>query len=253
MAHIELNNVNLKFKLRRTAGISLKEFVIRGCFLKKRTARIAGVHALRDINLRLTEGQRLAIVGHNGAGKSTLLRLLAGIYVPTTGQRNVQGRVSSMLDIGVGIEPDATGWENIMFRGFLQRQTPAELKRKSPEIAAFSELGEFLDAPVRCYSSGMQVRLTFAIATAIEPEILLIDEIFSAGDASFQEKAAERMKNLMDKASIMVMASHDTATLRKLCNVGIWMDHGQIKMHGPADEIIDAYSDYMTPKHAKAA
>ena len=178
---------------------------------------------------------------------------MAGIYVPTSGERIAQGRISSMLDIGVGIEADASGWENIMFRGYLQKQTPAELRRKAPEIAAFSELGDFLDAPVRCYSSGMYVRLAFAIATAIEPEILLVDEVFSAGDAGFQQKATQRMLDLMAKARIIVMASHDMQTLNRLCQTVVWLDHGQIRMHGPARQVTTAYQNYMQEISKRAA
>jgi ABC-type polysaccharide/polyol phosphate transport system ATPase subunit len=253
MARIELKDVCLRFQLRRGLAVSLKEMVIKGLFLADKSKRFTSVDALNNVNFTLTDGQRLAIVGHNGAGKSTLLRLLAGVYVPTSGTRTVDGRVSSMLDIGVGIEPDSSGRENILFRGYLQRQTPAELRRRAPEIAEFSELGEFLDVPVRCYSSGMMVRLAFSIATSIEPEILLIDEIFSAGDAGFQKKAADRMTNLMSKARIIVMASHDVATLRSLCNIAIWMDHGRVRMMGDAKEVIDAYSEAMAPRQSMAA
>ncbi len=251
MVKLELRDASLTFRYTNALRVSLKEFLVRSVTL--RPPRRTEVHALSHLNLKVEEGQRLGIVGHNGAGKSSLLRLLAGIYVPTSGERIACGRISSMLDIGVGIEADASGWENIMFRGYLQRQTPAELKRKAPEIAAFSELGEFLDAPVRCYSSGMYVRLAFAIATAIEPEILLVDEVFSAGDASFQKKATQRMLDLMAKARIIVMASHDMVTLNRLCETVIWLDHGKIRMQGPARKVTAAYEEYMQELSRRAA
>lgn len=252
MARLALENASLTFHIHLAHKVSLKEYVLNGLRAKRRENK--EVRALRDIDLSLDDGMRLGVVGHNGAGKSTLLRLLAGIYAPSAGRRIAEGRISSMLDIGVGIEADASGWENIAFRGFLQRQTPQELKLKAPEIAAFSELGEFLDAPVRCYSSGMYVRLAFAIATAIEPEILLVDEVFSAGDAGFQQKAAARMLSLMAKARILVMAAHDLSTLNGLCTRGIWLDHGTIRMEGPIQQVTAAYAEHMRqPACAKAA
>ena len=243
MARLVLDNASLTFRLQVARRISLKEHLLN--VVRAKRSPLREVRALRDVSLNLRDGCRLGVVGHNGAGKSSLLRLLAGIYAPSSGRRMVEGRISSMLDIGVGIEPDASGWDNIRFRGYLQRQTPAELKVKAPEIAAFSELGEFLDAPVRCYSSGMYVRLAFSIATAIEPEILLVDEVFSAGDASFQKKASDRMMSLMEKARILVMAAHDLTTLNNLCESGIWLDHGQVRMEGPIRKVTAAYDEHM--------
>ncbi len=158
------------------------------------------VRALEGINLRVGEGERLGIVGSNGAGKSTLLKLLAGIYPPTAGRREVRGRISSLFEISLGFEADATGWENIAYRGYLQGETPRSIRGKIKPIADFSELGKFLDMPVRYYSAGMMIRLAFSIATAVEPEILIIDEVLAAGDAAFQTKARDRMRNLIARA-----------------------------------------------------
>jgi ABC-type polysaccharide/polyol phosphate transport system ATPase subunit len=240
MARILLEHASLSFRLPSPVHRTLKEllFIHRLRFSRRTTGR---VQALSDVNLDIRTGQKLGIIGHNGAGKSTLLRLIAGIYTPTEGRRHVEGRISSMLDIGLGIDPDATGWENIKFRGYLQRQSPSELARKAPEIAEFSELGSFLDAPVRCYSSGMSVRLLFSIATAIDPEILLLDEVFGAGDLSFQEKAQKRMMSLLERARIIVFASHDLVTIRNICQTAVWLDHGTVRMLGPADEVTRAY------------
>jgi ABC-2 type transport system ATP-binding protein len=242
MVHIALENVDLTFRVKESKA-SLKETVVQMVTGKRRKAKT--VEAIRGVDFHLREGDRLGVVGHNGAGKSSLLRLLAGVYVPTAGRFSTSGRISSLFDIGVGIEPEATGWENIYLRGYVQRQTPAEIRERADEIAAFSELGEFLEMPVRCYSSGMMVRLIFSIATAISPEILLVDEVFSAGDAGFQEKARRRMLKLLEQARIMVMASHDMLSLRQLCQTVLWLDHGQVRMIGPADEVTHAYADHM--------
>ena len=174
------------------------------------------VRALEGINLRVGEGERLGIVGNNGAGKSTLLKLLAGIYPPTTGRREVHGRISSLFEISTGFESDATGWENIAYRGYLQGETPRSIREKVKPIAEFSELGEFLDMPVRYYSTGMMIRLAFSIATAVEPEILIIDEVLAAGDAAFQVKARDRMRNLIARARAVIVVSHDMKAIARL-------------------------------------
>lgn len=250
MVHIALQDVDLTFRVRQNKA-SLKEAFVQVLTGKRKPATT--VEALRAVNFHLEEGDRLGVVGHNGAGKSSLLRLLARVYVPTAGRFSSEGRISSLFDIGVGIESEMTGWENIYLRGYVQRQTPWEIRERSADIANFSELGDFLDMPVRCYSSGMMVRLIFAIATAINPEILLVDEVFSAGDAGFQEKARRRMLNLLKQARIMVMASHDMVTLRELCQTVLWLDHGEVKMIGPAEEVTRAYEEYMHGVALRAA
>lgn len=245
MAKIELEDLDLTFQVRKNTGVTLKEFVVRGLFRQSANPRMT-VHALRDINLAVRDGERLGIIGHNGAGKSTLLRLLAGIYPPSRGRRLVTGQISSLFDIALGFEGDATGWENIGYRSYLQGETPRTIRGKIDAIAEFSELGDFLNMPVRYYSAGMSVRLAFAIATAIEPEILLVDEVLSVGDLAFQEKAARRMREMMSKAEIIVMVSHDLSSIAKLCDRAIWMDHGTIRLSGPTAEIIAAYERHFS-------
>ncbi|MCS7168843.1 MAG: ABC transporter ATP-binding protein [Gemmatales bacterium] len=211
------------------------------------------VQALRNITLEFREGERVGILGHNGAGKTTLLKLLAGIYPPTNGKLEIRGRVSTLLDIGVGIESDATGWANIAYRSYLQGLTPKEVRARRQRIAEFSELGEFLNIPVRFYSSGMLVRLCFSIATEIEPEILLIDEILSAGDMAFQEKAHRRILELIHNSRLLVIATHDLNTVPKLCTRMIWLDHGQVRMDGDPQDVVAAYKEYMTSASRDAA
>lgn len=237
---IELDDVGLLFRVRRHGRISLKEYLVNGLF-RRRCENLMQVHALEGINLRVGEGERLGIIGHNGAGKSTLLKLLAGVYPPSSGRRTVCGRISSLFDLTLGFEMDASGWENIRYRGYLQGETPRSIQAKMQAIAEFSELGEFLDMPVRYYSSGMLVRLAFSIATAIEPEILIVDEVLSAGDLTFQAKARDRIRGLISSARAVVLVSHDLDSLAQLCDRIVWLDHGRIRLAGVASTVIDAY------------
>src|SRR5262245_21062382 len=193
MARIELEKVSLTFRVRKHGRVTLKEFLVRQMF-RRSINPVIKVRALQNVSLEITAGQRVGIIGHNGAGKSTLLKLLAGIYPPSKGRRVVEGRISSLFDIALGFETDATGWENIHYRGYLQGETPKSVRAKMKPISDFSELGDFLNMPVRYYSAGMLVRLAFSIATAIEPEILLVDEVLSVGDMAFQDKARQRMR-----------------------------------------------------------
>ncbi|HEY1376185.1 MAG TPA: ABC transporter ATP-binding protein [Gemmataceae bacterium] len=240
MVNIDLDGVGLDFKVRRFKHLTLKEFLVRGLF-KRATNPVIHVHALQDISLHVGEGERLGVIGHNGAGKSTLLKLLAGIYEPTRGTRAVRGRISSLFDITLGFEPDASGWENMYYRGYLQGETPRTIRAKVDAIAEFTELGEFLDMPVRYYSAGMMIRLAFAIATASEPEILIVDEVLSVGDLSFQQKASQRIRAMMAQARLMVIVSHDLRSLQGLCTRVVWLDHGRVRQVGPPAETIAAY------------
>ncbi|HEV3025233.1 MAG TPA: ABC transporter ATP-binding protein [Pirellulales bacterium] len=251
MAKIKLEHVDLTFDIRKNVRVTLKEFLVRGMFRRSVNPRMR-VRALQDVNLTLDEGDRVGVIGHNGAGKSTLLRLLAGVYPPTKGKRHVAGQISSLFDIALGFELEATGWENIGYRSYLQGETPRTIKDKIQPIAEFSDLGDFLDMPLRYYSAGMAVRLAFSIATAIEPEILLVDEVLGAGDMAFQEKARRRMQEMMAKAEIIVMVSHDLTSIARLCERAIWLDHGTIRSDGPAQQVIDAYAAHVNGP-AKAA
>ncbi|MGL4461253.1 MAG: ABC transporter ATP-binding protein, partial [Planctomycetia bacterium] len=225
MARIQLKNVNLTFRLWRGRHRGIKEVVldrIRG----RKPEPALQVEALNQINLDLRVGDRLGIIGHNGAGKSTLLKLMAGVYPPSSGVRRVEGRISSLFDIALGFESDSTGWENIAYRSYLQGDTPAMVRERMGAIAEFSELGRYMDMPVRYYSSGMAMRLAFSIATAIDPEILLVDEVLAVGDRSFQDKARGRMREMMSKAKLIVIVSHDLSVLPTLCEKVIWMERG---------------------------
>jgi ABC-type polysaccharide/polyol phosphate transport system ATPase subunit len=249
---IELDNVGLRFHVRCHGRISLKEYLLKGFFRPSKKSTFE-VQALEGINLTVCEGERLGVIGHNGAGKSTLLKLLAGVYPPTAGQRRVHGHICSLFDIALGFEQDANGWENIQYRGYLQGETPRSIRTKTQAIAEFSELGDFLNMPVRYYSAGMMVRLAFSIATAIEPEILIVDEVLSAGDMAFQAKARERMRALMSSARAVIVVSHEMATLSLLCDRVLWLDHGKAKLIGPTEEVIAAYTRQVTQESRRQA
>jgi ABC-type polysaccharide/polyol phosphate transport system ATPase subunit len=225
----------------------LKEYLVRGLFRRSAGGTLA-VHALSNVNLTAGDGERVGIIGHNGAGKSTLLKLIAGIYPPTRGTSKITGRICSLFDISLGFEQEATGWDNIGYRAYLQGESPASLKAKIDEIAAFTELGEFLNIPVRHYSAGMLMRLAFAISTAIDPEVLLVDEVLAVGDMSFQHKAKARMREMMSTARLMVLVAHDLVTIREMSTRVLWMQHGSVVMDGPPDEVVDAYIESVNPK-----
>jgi len=244
MAHISMDRVCLTFRVRHQQRVSFKEYLVHGLF-RRAVNPYVRVKALKDFSLDIPSGERLGVIGHNGAGKSTLLRVLAGIYAPSSGKLQVQGEISSLFDIALGFEQDATGWENICFRGYLQGETPRTLKAKIQPIADFSELGDFLGTPVRYYSAGMRLRLAFSIATAIEPEILLVDEVLSVGDMAFMEKAAQRMREMMDKAQLIVMVSHDLEAIKRMCHRVVWMDHGSMRLVGRPQEVVDAYTKWV--------
>jgi ABC-type polysaccharide/polyol phosphate transport system ATPase subunit len=181
------------------------------------------------------------IVGHNGAGKTTLLRVLAGVYQPTRGSCSIAGRLSSFTDITLGMDPEATGYDNIIFRSVFMGLSFAEARMLSPSIAEFSELGEYLKMPVRTYSTGMFVRLAFAISTAIEPDIIVMDEMIGAGDAQFVAKARGRLADLLQRVKILVLATHDAAIMQSLCSKLIWLDHGQIRKVGSFEDVYPLY------------
>lgn len=205
------------------------------------TARIM-VHALQDVSFSVRAGERLGLIGHNGAGKSTLLRALAGIYEPAGGWVAVSGSVSALLDPSAGMNPELTGRENIALRGRQMGLDGAALRRLEEDVETFAELGPFMDLPVRLCSTGMGVRLSFGLATAVAPQILLMDEWFLAGDALFREKARARMTGVIQGADILVVTSHALSTMREWCTRVLWMEHGRVRMDGPAELVLDAYA-----------
>lgn len=244
MAKINLQSIFVEFPIYNVNARSLKKRFIRlgtgGKVLEDANKHIV-VNALDNITLTIEHGDRIGLVGHNGAGKSTFLRLLAGIYEPTRGSITIEGSVSPMLDINQGIEAEFTGYDNIFMRGAILGLSNREIAEKVAEIAAFSELGDYLSMPLRTYSSGMQVRLAFAIAACIDPDILLIDEVFGAGDATFMKKARQKMISLLSQSSIVVLATHSTELIEEFCNKALLLDTGKIKHFGPVDEVLAIY------------
>jgi ABC-2 type transport system ATP-binding protein/lipopolysaccharide transport system ATP-binding protein len=256
MASLRLQNVSVDFPLYHGGSRSLKRSLLNVASSRQRNLerdnvdRI-NVKALDGVNLVIEKGERVALIGANGAGKSTLLRVLAGVYEPTRGTFESTGSVSSLLGISVGLDIEATGYENIFLRGMFMDIPPSVMRDKVDQIAEFTELGPYLEMPVRTYSSGMMVRLSFAIATCADPEILLIDEWLGAGDAAFFQKAEKRMKEFIDKSSILVMASHSMDLLTKWCDRGILLKDGHVIASGEIGGIISSYLE-MTSNAATA-
>lgn len=199
------------------------------------------VKALDDISFELRSGDRIGLIGHNGAGKTTLLRVLAGIYYPTAGTVDIQGHVTPMLNQAPGMEMEDTGYENIINCGMLLGMRLAEIKAKAPEIVEFSELGDYINLPIRTYSSGMLARLTFSIATSLEPGIMILDEGIGAADARFSDKAAKRVKEMMERTDILVLASHSVPLIDLWCNKAALMHHGRMLEIGPVKEVGKSY------------
>lgn len=240
MALIELTGVDLEFQVGAERQDTLKSALRSRLGLRRATPRT--VHALRNVTLSIGAGERVGLIGHNGAGKSTLLKVMAGIYPPQRGVVVTRGHICPLFEFVTGFEMEATGWENIRTRALLLGMAPREIERKLGEIAAFSNLGEFLDIPVRHYSTGMFVRLAFATSTAVDPEILLLDEVMAAGDAAFIESARRRMNDLMERASIVVFASHSLDVLPTFCSRTILLRQGQIVADGPTQDVIQLYA-----------
>jgi lipopolysaccharide transport system ATP-binding protein len=243
MASINIRDMSILFPIYHSESRSLKKMVFAaasGRLGEDRKHRIV-VEALRDISLSLGSGDRLGFVGSNGAGKTTLLRALAGIYEPVQGSISIDGKVTALLDPGQGMNPELTGRENIRLRGLFDKLSPQEIARLEEDVIEFAELGQFMDLPVRMYSSGMVIRLGFALATAVRPQILLMDEWLLAGDAAFMAKAKTRLETMVRGAELLVLSSHSAPIILQWCNRVVWMDRGRIKADGPPEEILSAY------------
>ncbi|WP_374846231.1 ABC transporter ATP-binding protein [Brucella ciceri] len=244
MSAIELQNVCVEFPIYNSSSRSLKNRVLSiatGGKIERRTDRLVIVRGLDNVSLAFRDGDRVGLIGHNGSGKTTLLRVLSGIYTPTHGSAVIDGHCVSLININLGIDPDATGRENIRLRSAMMGMPPEEIAEKFDQIADFSGLGEFLDVPFRTYSSGMQLRLAFATSTAVRPEILIMDEWLSTGDEDFKDRANARMRDLVDSTKILVLASHSKELMEKNCNRVIWLEHGRVKMDGTPAEILPLY------------
>lgn len=244
MAHIIFDNVSIEYPVFNATGRSLTSSILKVATGGKLDADPNGrvlVRALTDISFSLRDGDKVALLGHNGAGKSTLLRALGRVYAPTKGTAEIIGDIGSLIDISLGINPEATGRENVYIRGQLLGLTKQGISEKYAEIVEFAELGDFMEMPVRTYSSGMHLRLAFAVSTVVRPEILLMDEWLSVGDADFQEKAEKRLINLVSDTNILAIATHSRELVDSVCNRAIWLEHGQIVMDGTASKVAEEY------------
>ncbi|MCB1286780.1 MAG: ABC transporter ATP-binding protein [Mycobacterium sp.] len=251
--YIETRDAWVEFPIFDAKTRSLKKAFLgkAGGAIGRTGDNVVVIEALRDITMTLKMGDRVGLVGHNGAGKSTLLRLLSGIYEPTRGRTVIRGRVAPVFDLGVGMDPDTTGYENIIIRGMFLGQTRKQMAAKVEEIADFTELGEYLSMPLRTYSTGMRVRLAMGVVTSIDPEILLLDEGIGAVDAEFLKKAQSRLQALVERSGILVFASHSNEFLARLCRTAMWIDHGTIRMHGGIEEVVGAYEGPDAARHVR--
>jgi lipopolysaccharide transport system ATP-binding protein len=244
MAFIEFENVSVDIPIYNASGRSLKKRLIQvatgGQIAADPHGRVV-VRPLEGLTFSLRDGTRLGLVGHNGAGKSTLLRLLSGVYAPSHGHARIEGEIGSLIDISLGIDPEATGRENIYLRGALLGISKAEMNERIGEIIEFSELGDFIDMPLRTYSSGMHLRLAFSVSTMVRPHILLMDEWLSVGDQGFTQKAELRLAELVQSTNILVLASHSRQLIAKTCNRVLWLEHGKVRMDGAPDEVLPYY------------
>lgn len=240
MSKITAKNVSIRFRIYHDRSPSLKDFF--ASFFKRRSqSSYSDFLAVKNLTLEINAGDRVGIIGHNGAGKSTLLKALCRIYEPSEGRILVDGGIAPLLEIGAGFHPEFTGRENIYLNGAILGYSAEQLRVIEPEIIAFAEIEEFIDTPVKYYSTGMYMRLAFSLATAVHPDILILDEIFAGGDAAFLVKAKNRMYEMIDKANIMIMVSHDHLLVRSLCNRVIWLDHGSIVADGDPNSIVERY------------
>lgn len=240
MSSIRVENLSIKFRLYHDRSPSIKDY-FANLISRKSQSAFSDFWAIRDLSFSIEAGDRVAIVGHNGAGKSTLLKALCRVYESSYGSVVANGRIAPLLEIGAGFHPEFTGRENIYLNGAILGYSKEQLRKIEPEVISFAQLEEFIDTPVKYYSTGMYMRLAFSLATAIHPDILILDEIFAGGDAAFKLKARERMHELIDKSDIMIMVSHDENLIRSFCNRVIWLDHGRLIADGPVDLLIDQY------------
>jgi lipopolysaccharide transport system ATP-binding protein len=240
--HIVLDKVNLHYASVAFKERSLKTMLASAVKRSETRTKVEDIHALKNVSLSIFPGERVGLLGHNGAGKSTFLKMLAGLYPISSGNRDVVGTVRSLFDISLGFEPEASGRENILYRGLLLGLTPKFMREIEREVVEFADIGEFIDYPIKTYSAGMQVRLAFAISTAVGGDILLLDEVIGAGDANFMLKARKRIRELVEKAEILLLASHDFTTLREICGRGLVFHHGQIIFDGEIDKAVNQYN-----------
>ena len=240
---VRLTEVSVRYRVPIEPIGTLKEHIIRR--LQGRDVSFREFLALRDVNLRVSRGEALGILGRNGAGKSTLLKVIAQVLRPTQGSVWIRGRIAPLIELGAGFHPELTGRENIFLNGAMLGFSRAEMKQRFDSIVKFAELSAFIDAPLRTYSSGMTMRLGFSIASDVNPDILIIDEVLAVGDQAFQQKCLERMEQFRHAGTTILFVSHALDTIRELCSRAIWVDEGRIRCSGPVSEVIDTYREHV--------
>lgn len=249
MVSVVLNDVSIDLAIYNSRGRALKNEILRravgGKIEEGPDPSVTLVHALSSINLTVEKGERIGLIGHNGAGKTTLLRVLGRIYPPTSGTATITGRVSSLIDLTMGMDPESTGYENIVMRGVMLGLTHQQARAITADVEEFSELGDYLSLPVRTYSSGMMLRLAFAVSTAVHPDIVILDEVIGVGDAAFAQRAEKRLMGLIDKAEIMFLASHSNDTIRRFCTRALWLAGGKLAIDGPTEDVLAAYEEHV--------
>ena len=239
---IDLKNVDLEYELHYDRSSSLKEWLIDRVKGRKYVdERKAFLTAMNNISLQVHQGERLGIIGHNGAGKSTMLKVISGILKPSRGSITTRGTIQPLIEVGAGFNPEFSGRENIYLNGYMMGFSEKQIREKEQQIIDFADLKEFIDVPIKYYSTGMAVRLAFTVATAIEPELLIFDEMLGAGDAAFVSKAKKRMNELVEKAKLVILVSHDLGLIRSFCKRVIVIDHGKMIFDGPSGEAVDFY------------
>lgn len=237
---IQIDNVTVRFRIPHERIPTFQEYAIR--WLKRRGVNYADFNALNDISFSVEQGETVGIIGPNGAGKSTLLKVIARVIRPTRGRLRLRGRVAPLLELGAGFDYEMTGRKNIFLNGAVLGFSRKDVARRLDRIVDFSGIGEFIDAPVRTYSSGMVARLGFAVATDVRPEVLIVDEVLAVGDAEFQKKSAARIRKFRDSGSTILVVSHSPASIKALCNRALWLEHGVIRSLGPADAVVNQYA-----------
>lgn len=238
---IVLDKVSVRYRAADERIGTLKEYAIR---LMKRQVKLKEFSALKNVNLRVEEGETLGVIGRNGAGKSTLLKVISRVLIPTDGRVRIRGRVSPLLELGAGFHPELTGLENIFLNGTLLGHSREEIEAHVEEIIEFAELGEFINSPTRTYSSGMVARLGFSVSTTWKPDILIIDEILSVGDENFRNKSAMRMTKFRENGTASLLVSHNLKNIETLCTRAVWLEHGELKAEGAVPDVIKAYRQF---------
>lgn len=240
---IKVDHVSMNFRMNVNHTTSMKEWVIAKL---KRQLKYQDFYALNDVSFSVNKGEIVGIIGTNGSGKSTLLKVISGIYKPTAGSAMTAGRVAPMLELGSGFDYELSGQENVFLNGAIMGYSEDFLKEKYEEIVEFAELGEFIHQPLKTYSSGMMMRLAFSVATLVDPEILIVDEILAVGDERFQKKSYERMMQLMGGGTTVLMVSHNLEQIREMCSRVIWLNKGQVQMKGDTNAVCDAYHQFQS-------